>query len=805
LSEERVESPPPVHDVSEQDIQLRLATVRIGVWLTVIVSIGAGAYAVETWDGPNRVPILALVAIGLLSAPVVHLCPWEKVIRSRWREAVFFAWSAADIALICAIAALDGGSDSPYMVFLFLPFVFAALSYPPRTTALVGITTIAGFVAVAYSVGGGLPLGGLGAFAGVCIALLASWAGRNEAERRTELAQTARALQQSETTSSMQARQQQEVARFGQLALSGAPTGRLQTEGAELVRRVLDVDLAGVLKLQPGEEEFLIVAGAGFRAEHIGTTKVPAGYDSQSGYTLATGTAAVVTDWRRETRFAKSRMADEYGALSGATVVIRAKGQPYGVLGVQAATVREFSSEDVNFIQAIANVLANAIERRSSEERTRHEALHDPLTGLPNRNLFLDRLEHALGQSSRHEAEVAVLFVDLDQFKLVNDGLGHAAGDELLAAVAPRLEQALRPGDTVARFGGDEFAVLAEDITSERDATRVAERIAEALTRPFILRHREHFVSASIGISIGIGHEEPETLIRDADAALYRAKERGRGGYEIFDEVMRSRVIEHMQTENDLRRALQRGELELHYQPLVALDTGSITSLEALLRWRPPDRGLVGPAGFIPVAEESRLIIPIGSWVLEEACRQAAHWQALDPDGPPVSVAVNLSVRQLADPGLLDSVMRAIDGSGIDPGSLHLELTETTLLEDIDSVERSLNSLRALGVPLVLDDFGIGFSALGYLKRLPLSGIKIDRSFVEKLAEAPEDAAIVRAVTEMASSLGIAVVAEGVETREQLDAIRALGCGFAQGFYFSEPIPAEEVEALLRDPMPTLG
>ena len=658
---------------------------------------------------------------------------------------------------------------------------------------------------IAFAVGGGLLYSAFGAFALLCAALLSFWESQNEARRRADLAETAQALQKSEATSSMQARQQLEVARFGQLALSGAPTRRLQSEATELLRRVLEVDIAGVLKLQPGGDEFLIVAGAGFREEHIGGATVPAGSGSQSGYTLATGTAAVVSDWREETRFAKSRVADEYGALSGATVLIRAEGQPYGVLGVQHGAVREFSPQDVSFIQAIANVLANAIERRSSEERTRHEALHDPLTGLPNRNLFLDRLEHALAQASRHAAEVAVLFLDLDQFKLVNDSLGHAAGDELLAAVAPRLEQALRPGDTVARFGGDEFAVLIEDITNARDATRVAERIAEALTVPFILRGREHFVSASIGISTGSGHEEPEALIRDADAALYRAKERGRGGYEIFDEVMRSRVIEHMQTENDLRRALQRGELELHYQPLVALGDGSITALEALLRWRHPERGLIGSAGFIPVAEESRLIIPIGPWVLEEACRQAARWQALDPDAAPISVAVNLSARQLADPGLLDSVRRAIDSSGIDPATLQLELTESTLLEDIDSVERCLNALRGLGVHLVLDDFGIGFSSLGYLKRLPLSAIKLDRSFVENIADGSNDAAIVRAVTEMASALGIAVVAEGVETRDQLLATRSLGCGFAQGFYFSEAIPADEVEALLREPMPTVG
>jgi diguanylate cyclase (GGDEF)-like protein len=456
-------------------------------------------------------------------------------------------------------------------------------------------------------------------------------------------------------------------------------------------------------------------------------------------------------------------------------------------------------------MQAIANVLANAIERRQSEEQTQHEALHDPLTGLPNRSLFLDRLEHALSVTARRESSVAVLFLDLDQFKLVNDSLGHAAGDELLSSVAPRLEQALRPGDTVARFGGDEFAVLAEDIGSERGATRIAERIAESLSRPFVLRDREHFVSASIGISIGTGSEQPEALIRDADSALYRAKERGRGGYEIFDEVMRSRVIEHMQIENDLRRAIQRGELELYYQPVIRLHSGAVVSMEALLRWNHPERGMVGPLSFIPVAEESRLIIPIGRWVIEQACRQVAAWQQLKPDQAPMSVAVNISARQLADPELISHIEGSVRANRIDPSTLWLELTETAVLEDTDFVERSLRQLKGLGLRLVLDDFGVGFSSLGYLKRLPLSLIKLDRSFVENVPENAHDAAIVRAVCQMAGTIGIGVVAEGVETEEQVRAARDLGCGYAQGFHFARPMPADEVEDLLeREPSSTL-
>ena len=795
--------PAATGDVRDQEFESRLASIKVGTWLSALVCLGAAVYALGTWDQPNRSLILAAITIGLLSTPLILLLPLERIIRGPLREPFFVAWSVADIVLIGVCAGLDGGSNSPFVLLLIMPFLFAALSYPLRPIIVVAIAQLAALFILSFAVGGGLPFDGFGLFAAVCVALLGGLEARGQAQRRRTLSEAAGALVRSEESSRLQANQQRAVARFGQQALEGADTDELAREASRILTEVLDIDYGGVLKLLPGGDELLLVSGVGLPEEMIGQARVPADYGSQSGYALATGKATIVDDLSTETRFQQSELQSAQGMQSAAITLIKGKKEPFGVLGAGSRELHGFTQEDVDFMQAIANVLANAVERRRTEERTQHEALHDGLTGLPNRNLFLDRLRHALSAGARRETAIAVLFLDLDQFKLVNDSLGHEAGDELLAAVAPRIEQALRPGDTVARFGGDEFAVLADDVGDEHGATRIAERIAEALARPFILREREHFVSASIGISIGTGAEPPEALIRDADSALYRSKEHGRGGYEIFDEVMRSRVIEHMQTENDLRRALQREELVVHYQPVVRLQDGTIASMEALIRWNHPERGLIGPLAFIPVAEDSRLIVPIGRWVIEQACRQAAVWQRLHPDSAPVSVSVNLSARQLADPELIHHVEGSIRANGIEPSTLWLELTESTLLEDTAYVERTLGSLQRLGVCLVLDDFGVGFSSLGYLKRLPLSIVKLDRSFVENVTDSPNDAAIVRAVSDMAETIGIGVVAEGVENADQVRVARELGCGYAQGFHFSEPVPASYAERLLASPLPT--
>jgi Amt family ammonium transporter len=353
----------------------------------------------------------------------------------------------------------------------------------------------------------------------------------------------------------------------------------------------------------------------------------------------------------------------------------------------------------------------------------------------------------------------------------------------------------------MARFGGDEFGILVAAADSVRDVTRVAERLATALASPFSLRGREYFISASVGIAIGDGTEPPEALIRDSDLAMYRAKERGRGRYELFDQLMRARAVDQLRTENDLRRALEREELVIHYQPVVSLASGEISGFEALVRWQHPERGLLAPGEFIPLAEESELIVDIGERVLRLACQQAAAWDRERPDGPPIGISVNISPRQVADRTLPERVKSALDESGIEPERLSLEVTETVLVDELESPMQAFGLLKDLGVGLVLDDFGTGFSSLGYLQRFPFDQLKIDRSFVSHLESNPANAAIVKSVTAIAEALGLGVVAEGVETEAQLRAITELGCHQVQGFLFSRPVPPEQAIRLL-DEMP---
>ena len=434
--------------------------------------------------------------------------------------------------------------------------------------------------------------------------------------------------------------------------------------------------------------------------------------------------------------------------------------------------------------------------RRRIEEQLAHQAVHDALTGLPNRLLAAERLEQALARSSRTGSEVAVLFVDLDRFKLVNDSRGHAAGDELLVTVAERLRRVVRGSDVVARFGGDEFVVVCEDRTAAFEASRVAHRITEALRDPFVVDGQEVFLSASVGIAVSEGAGSPETLLRDADAAMYRAKEKGRSRSEFFDATMRTAAIEHLETQSALHRAIERDELRVLYQPVVDVASGAVTGVEALVRWDHPQFGLVPPASFIPLAEETGLIVPIGAWVLGEATAQLARWRQ-QPWGGSLTVNVNLSARQLRQPDLVPALMAALLRSGLEPGRLCLELTETTFMEDAGNHRETLTAIQELGVGLAIDDFGTGYSSLTYLKRFPVSVLKVDQAFVRGLGEDASDTAIVKSVIDLAHALGLVVVAEGVETSEQVEHLRELGCDLAQGYFFARPEPAADFERRL--------
>jgi diguanylate cyclase (GGDEF)-like protein/PAS domain S-box-containing protein len=430
-------------------------------------------------------------------------------------------------------------------------------------------------------------------------------------------------------------------------------------------------------------------------------------------------------------------------------------------------------------------------DRKRFETQLIEQAVVDPLTGLPNRRSFVERVAEA--QAAPGAGDLAVLFLDLDRFKVVNDSLGHEAADRLLAEVGARLRETIRPTDLVARFGGDEFVALCRSVRGEAQAVAIAERLADAVSAPFSVDGNEVYVTASTGIALADERLSPEDLLRAANTAMHRAKRWSRP-HQVFDEAMRDRSADRLSLESALHRALERDEFRLHYQPAVSLVDGGIVGVEALLRWEHPDRGLVLPAEFIPVAEESGLIVPIGRWVLEEACRQAERWRRF---GRETWLSLNLSAHQLTAPGLVEEVRAALEETSADPGRLHLEITESALMEDTESVDRVVRSLKDLGVRLSIDDFGTGYSSLAHLKRLAVDTLKIDRSFVDGLGREAEDTAIVMAVLGMARSLGLSVVAEGVETEEQLEALRDLGCTLAQGFYFARPEPPESVARLL--------
>ena len=449
-----------------------------------------------------------------------------------------------------------------------------------------------------------------------------------------------------------------------------------------------------------------------------------------------------------------------------------------------SALVRDSDGEPMYYFVQLQDIS----ERKTAEIELAHQALHDALTGLPNRALLSDRLEHSLAGARQRGTPLGVIFLDLDNFKNVNDSLGHSAGDELLGHAVRRIASVLSPGDTLARFGGDEFVIICEDAAVWSLET-VAERVLDAVSAPCVIAGREMTVTASAGIVAADETSTPETLLRDSDAAMYAAKSAGRNRLEFFDEKLRAATEHWLATASNLRHALDHSELVVHYQPVLDVETGRLVSAEALVRWQTPD-GLVGPAEFIPVAEETGLIVPLGAWVLEQACRQLAEWQRHDPF---MSVAVNLSVRQVLHHDIVAQVKDVLARTGVPPESVCLELTESVFMGDVEYFARTLQSLKTLGVRLSIDDFGTGYSSLGYLSRFPVDEVKIDRAFVVGLGTDANDSALVAAILAMAAALGLGVTAEGVETEDQLAILKQLHCCRAQGYLLGRPMTADDL------------
>jgi diguanylate cyclase (GGDEF)-like protein len=555
--------------------------------------------------------------------------------------------------------------------------------------------------------------------------------------------------------------------------------------------QLLGDEVVGLRLRDPDDQGYtLLVSSSGLRpelAKRLWRTPIGSG---ASGRAILEGTLVCI-DGDAEA------LDDEHLAVAMAAPV-REDGRVIGSLAVGSYhRGRTYSHAEQAALLNFADHVSLALTDAKTLDAVR-QAFHDALTGLPNRALFLDRLEHALARARRGQAALAVLFVDLDRFKLINDTLGHAAGDELLVQAGQRLRAAVREADTPARFGGDEFAIMLEDNEGSPDATLVAQRVIDTLQAPFDVGGREVFVSASVGIATSqAGQEDAAELLRNADVAMYRAKRQGSGGYHVFEPGMQVALMERLELEADLQRAVEQQEFTLVYQPIVPLDGPAMSGFEALIRWSHPTRGLVSPADFVPLAEETGLILPIGRWVLHQACQQAARWQREYPTDPPRTISVNLSARQLQQTSLVDEVAHALTASGLDPGCLVLEITESVLIQDTDATVAKLAALKGLGVRVAIDDFGTGYSSLSYLRQLPVDILKVDKSFIDGVQESPEASAVARAIIRLGHTLSLQTVAEGIEESTQLNALRKMQCDLGQGYLFAKPLSSTELEALL--------
>jgi diguanylate cyclase (GGDEF)-like protein/PAS domain S-box-containing protein len=589
--------------------------------------------------------------------------------------------------------------------------------------------------------------------------------------------------------------QQEAIAVYVQYALEEREIEELVANAAAMTTSGLDVTHSAVYRVAPEGDDMMVIAGVGWDSQTLAASQLCAIRAETARFALTSGQAVV-----RE-RIEDSDVAGEDSLLSmehlcsSIEVVIPTSEGPFGVIGAYSREPGRFGKDDESFVRTIATALGTAIGRKRADERVAYVAQFDSLTGLPNRVLFRDRLSQAMSRAERNQSLLALMFLDLDRFKEINDTVGHKAGDRLLQSVAERLKGALRTADTVARLGGDEFTVILEDIESPEAANEVIQKLLDVLTRPFALDGHEFFVTVSAGISLyPLDRGDIETLIMNADIAMYHAKDRGKNNYQFYRPEMNALKQEARTIESHLRRALERDELSLQYQPQVELKTGKVVAVEALLRWNHPELGSISPERFIPVAEQTGLIVELGKWVLRTACEQNLAWQRAGY--APIRVAVNVSARQFRT-DLYDTVAAVVRESGLYPGYLEIEITEGFLVEDPKAATAMLLKLRTLGVHVAIDDFGSGYSSLSYLKHFPIDRLKIDRSFVRDISIDLDDAAISKAVIALAHSLDLQVVAEGVETGEQVAFLRAYQCDIVQGYLYSQPIDADEVAIFL--------
>jgi diguanylate cyclase (GGDEF)-like protein len=614
-----------------------------------------------------------------------------------------------------------------------------------------------------------------------------------DASESTATAAAERTPQEIERTLARHAREHEALARLSQIALREYQLRTLIEEIVATVMRTLDLELCGVSRLRADEETLDVIVSAG--QAHTPPT-VPVKQGSQAGYAVRTRQPVVSDDLLSETRFHAPGLLG-MGMRSGVSAIIEGHERPFGILSAHSRRPRRFTTDDVNFLIAVANVLSAAVERNRKEEAARHAALHDPLTGLPNRTLAIDRLDLALARRRRAgTSTVALLLIDLDRFTMVNESLGHGAGDEVLLALAGRLRQTLRVSDTAARMSADEFAVICESEGGVHDVVELAQRIGVEFGRPLPLDGGERVFTASIGIAVAESlKDSASSMLRDADAAMYRAKRRGPGSYELFDSAVRAQVLTRLRTEAELRHAIGEDQLCLHYQPILELPSGRPIATEALVRWQHPQHGLIPPLDFIPVAEETGLIAELGRYVLKRASEQCIAWQRQFDE--PLRMFVNVSGMQIVNPAFVEEVADIAGANGLAPGTLGLEVTESVLVEAEGSAITVLSQLHDHGLRLMLDDFGTGYSSLGYLRSFPLDGVKIDRSFIDGLIDNREDAAIIRAIIDMCSALGLATVAEGVECEDQLNQLSELGCEYVQGYLLCHPMAAPEIGEFL--------